>query len=447
MKFWNYPSLRVRLTWRLVAMQALVLTICTLLATTLILNLIRAEQGLDDDIIENIADSVERNAAGELELVGSGTKDAAAHPMFWFYATDIKGNTAQFGTVPDTVRDLLDDLPRLNSANIASLGPQGGPSAIVRRTDSDAGVLWIITGGGPEIGLKAIVANLGDPFFLGLLSILTIVSFVVIPIIVSSQLKGVAHVAAEADRIDVDQRGIRLSTAHVPEELHSLVRAVNSALHRLDNGMERRQRFLVDAAHELRTPIAILQTRIELLPDDGERARLLLDVARLTNLANQLLDQQRLDGEQMVLLPINLVDLAAEVAGEMAPLAIATGSSICFSAERKTVVVEGDAPSLSRALVNLIQNALVHGGANVAIKVTVTPHGALRVSDTGPGIAKEYREFIFEPFNRILPRSQGVGLGLNLVKEIVTRHRGRVRVADAPEGGALFEISLRLSAP
>src|SRR5690606_27501130 len=99
----------------------------------------------------------------------------------------------------------------------------------------------------------------------------------------------------------------------VPSELHPLVRAMNSALQRLDDGMERRQRFLADAAHELRTPIAILQTRIELLAAGPERTRLLLDVARLANLANQLLDLQRLEEGRPNFEDLDLVEVAAQV--------------------------------------------------------------------------------------------------------------------------------------
>jgi signal transduction histidine kinase len=448
MKPWNYPSLRVRLTWRMVAMQALVLLAFTSVAAIPIVELVRKEQGLDDGVIENIADSIQRNAAGGLDFVidENVREEVAEFPLFWFYAADIDGNSAQMGSIPEAVDDLLDDLPRLNSANIADIGPSEAPSAIVRRHDSDAGPLWIITGGGPEIRLKAFFVTFGNPLFLGLLSLLTLVSFLVIPLIVTRQLRGVAHVAAEADRIDVDQRGIRLSSAHVPEELHSLVGAVNAALQRLDNGMERRQRFLADAAHELRTPIAILQTRIELLPDDDQRSRLMLDVARLANLANQLLDLQRLDANLTVFQPVNLVDLAAQVTADMAPLAIAAGDEISFDAEVESVTVAGDAASLSRAIVNLIQNAVVHGGSKTAIRVGVGRDGSLRVADTGPGIAEEHRQSIFEPFNRIVPLDQGAGLGLNLVRDIITRHHGQITVGDAPGGGALFEISLPIAA-
>src|SRR5690606_3591867 len=120
----------------------------------------------------------------------------------------------------------------------------------------------------------------------------------------------------------------------------------NNGLQRLDDGMERRQRFLADAAHELRTPIAILQTRVELLPPGEQRNQLLLGVARLANLANQLLDLQRLDSDVAVFQPVNLVELAAQVTADMAPLAIAAGDEISFDTEDEVVTVSADAASL-----------------------------------------------------------------------------------------------------
>lgn len=446
MKPWNYPSLRARLTWRMVAMQALVLIAFTSVAAIPVTALIRKEQGLDDVFIEHIVDAVQRNASGGLDFVldEDFRERAAEYHHLWFYATDINGNSVQMGSLPENIEELLDDLPRINSANIADTGQSGTPSALVRREESDVGTLWIITGGGPEIGFKTFFASFGDPVFLGLLSLLTLGSFLFIPVMVTRQLSGLDNVAAEADKIDVDQRGVRLSSAHVPEELHSLVAAVNAALKRLDDGMERRQRFLSDAAHELRTPIGILQTRAELLHDDSERSVLMLDVARLANLANQLLDLQRLDSDLTVFESVNLVDLAAQVTADMAPLAIAAGDEISFEAEVENVIVTADAASLARALVNLIQNAIIHGGNKAAIRVGVGRDGSVRVADTGPGIAAEHRQSIFEPFNRVRPLDQGAGLGLNLVRDIVTRHHGQITVGDAPGGGALFEISLPL---
>jgi signal transduction histidine kinase len=446
MKPWNHPSLQARFTWRMVAMQALVLMAFTSVAAIPVAKLLGDGYHLDDEVVEDIAESIERNAAGGLDFLpdADAREDAAEYPELWFYVTDLNGNSVQLGSLPPQVGGLLEHLPRLNSADISDIGSSTTPTAIVRRHESDAGSLWIITGGGPTRHFKAAFAAFGNPIFLGLLFLLTLVSFLVIPLIVRRQLIGVDHVAAQADTIDVDQRGVRLSSAHVPQELHSLVRAVNAALQRLDDGIERRQRFLADAAHELRTPIAILQTRLELLPDGADRSRLMLDVNRLSNLANQLLDLERLDADPGAFQQVNLVDLAAQVTADMAPLAIAAGDEISFDTDAETVTIAADPGSLSRALVNLVQNAIIHGGANTAIRVAVGRDGSLRVADSGRGIAEDHRQSIFEPFSRITPLDHGAGLGLNLVRDIVTRHQGQITVADAPGGGALFEIVLPL---
>lgn len=443
MRPWRSGSLRTRLTWRMVVMQALVLVAFTGVAAVPIYQFLSEDQRFDDDIVDDIAASLHRSQTGQLELLpGDGLlKEAAAYPGLWFYAVDAEGRSVQMGEVPAPVMAMPPALARMTSANIA--GESGDETvAIVRRLDTDIGRLWIVTGGGPEIGFDSVF---GNPFFGGLLILLTVVSLFAIPRIVARQLRGVDDVAAQADRIDVDRRGVRLSSAHVPDELHSLVRAVNAALQRLDDGIERRQHFLADAAHELRTPIAILQTRIESLPEGEQRSRLLLDVARLANLANQLLDLQRLDADLTVFEPLNLVDLAAQVVADMAPLAIAAGDEISFDPEVDSVTVAADPASLSRAIVNLIQNAVIHGGHNSAIRVAVGRDGSVRVADSGPGIAQEYRQAIFEPFNRVVPLDQGAGLGLSLVKDIVERHNGHITVGDAPGGGALFEIRLPLA--
>jgi two-component system OmpR family sensor kinase len=442
MRRWRSGSLRARLTWRMVVMQALVLMAFTGVAAVPIYQFLTEDQRFDDDIVDDIADSIYRNQAGRLELrVGEDLRnEAAAYPRLWFYALDAEGATVQMGDVPNAIMPVPSALARMTSANLA--GDTGEDTvAILRRVDTSVGRLWIITGGGPEIGFGSVF---GNPFFVGLLILLTVVTFLVIPPVVTRQLRGVDEVAAEADKIDVDRRGVRLSPAHVPDELHSLVAGVNSALQRIDDGIERRQRFLADAAHELRTPVAILQTRIEALPDHHLRGQLMLDVARLGNLANQLLDLQRLDADLKVFEPVDLVDLAAQVTADMAPLAIAAGDDISFDAEADSVIVTADAASLSRAIMNLIQNAVIHGGRNSAIRVGVGRDGSVRVADSGPGIAQEHRQAIFEPFNRIVPLEQGAGLGLSLVKDIVERHNGSITVGDAPGGGALFEIRLPL---
>ncbi|MET3924254.1 HAMP domain-containing sensor histidine kinase [Devosia sp. 2618] len=447
MKHRKPKSLRRTLTRSMVIMQALVLLTFALVAAVQIMNLIVAEQVLDGSVVDDIARSVERTPDGALAVVPTKKLSgiAADYPDFWFFAADVDGTATEMGKIPDHIGLMADNLSRINLANIADVGNPNAPAAIIRQHVSDAGHLWIITGGGPKLGFGGIWIAVSNPFFLGLLGFLTIASILIIPFIVRRQLRGLELIAAEADTINVDQRGVRLTSTSVPTELHPLVSAINQALQRLDEGMERQHRFMADAAHELRTPIAILQTRLELLPETEERRLLLLDAARLGSMANQLLDLQRMDLSPQPFEKLDLVELASQVTSDLAPLAIAAGDEVSFEAEAKSVMVMGDSGALSRAITNLIQNAIAHGGQDIDIAVNVGSDGRLSVTDTGPGIDQEHRAEIFEPFHRVAPLQHGAGLGLNLVRDIVRRHNGHVSVSGIEGGGAVFEIALPLA--
>lgn len=445
MTLWRSNSLRIRLTWRIVVIQALVLIAFTAIAAVPIYRFLSEELRFETDVIDDIANAIVVGETGEWQLVMGHdlTEVVADYPDFWFYALDLNGHSVKLGETPDRLLIMIAALQTVKSANISGLGPNGDMVALLRRHDGELGRTWIVAGNGPEIG---VISAFGNPVFVGLLLLLSLVSFLVVPRFVRGELRGIDEVARDADRIDFERRGMRLSIESVPEELRSLVSAVNAALQRLDDGIERRHRFMAGAAHELRTPIAILQTRLEMMHGAEHQGRLMLDVARLGNLANQLLDLERLEAETPQFRRTNLVELAREVAADIAPVVIAAGSTIIFNTDSENVPVLCDPPSLSRALLNLIQNAIDHGGESSTISVTVRSDARLRVADTGPGIPEEYRDVIFEPFGRVTPLDQGAGLGLALVRNIIARHNGRVTVGDASGGGALFEISLPLMA-
>ncbi|WP_234841515.1 sensor histidine kinase [Sinorhizobium meliloti] len=252
--------------------------------------------------------------------------------------------------------------------------------------------------------------------------------------IIKRALAGVIKTAEEAERIDAGRRGIRLSADKVPREIGPLVRAVNEAFDRLDEGYDRQHRFIASAAHELRTPIAILRMKIDAATDKGLRS-LLPDVSRLATLSEQLLDLHRLDNR----VPsdrIDLVALARSVAADMAPVLIASGKAVEVIVERPGMIV-GNNGSIERALTNLIQNAVEHGGDQVIVRVN---GASLEVEDNGLGIPGEEHERVLEPFHRLRPRSSGTGLGLNLVKQVVDHHGGRIAIVDAPSGGAIVRL-------
>jgi signal transduction histidine kinase len=225
-----------------------------------------------------------------------------------------------------------------------------------------------------------------------------------------------------------------LSEEHVPIEIAPLVRAVNDALRRLDEGYERQRRFIASAAHELRTPIAILRLKVD-TATEAETRKLSVDVARLSNLAEQMLDIQRLDADGS-LGSVGLGALARRVAADMAPLLIASERTIEVRIEGRSWL-RGDVGSLEREMTNLVQNAIEHGGHHVVLRVM---ESGFEVEDDGPGIPPDERERVFEPFHRLRPRSTGSGLGLNLVQQIVERHDGRVSIVGAPGGGTIVRV-------
>jgi signal transduction histidine kinase len=275
--------------------------------------------------------------------------------------------------------------------------------------------------------------------------LMTVATLIATPLVIRRALTSLGDAAQQAESIDSGRPGSRLVIASVPDEIRPLVRAFNDALGRLDDGYVRQQRFLADAAHELRTPIAILQIRLESLADSSERTRLLEDGARLAALAEQLLDLQRLNQPGSQRTRIDLVAIGQRVTMDLAPLAINAGYAMCFEPDCERVIAMGDELSLARAVTNLVQNAIEHGGRQGTIAVRVGRSGTITVSDEGAGIPPEHRERIFEPFHRLQARPRGAGLGLNLVHEIVRWHHGEIAVLDDSSGGASFRITLPLA--
>lgn len=254
--------------------------------------------------------------------------------------------------------------------------------------------------------------------------------------IVRRSLAGVSHIAQEAEQIDAHRRG-RLNETHVPKEIVPLVNAVNDALRRLDERYERQRRFIASAAHELRTPIAILAAKVEVDASAAVR-NLAGDVQRLATLAEQLLDIQRLDTDR----PdekVDLGELVRRVVAELVPLLVAAGRTIEVEVQQGACC-RGDAAALERVVTNLIQNAVAHGGRHIVVRAA---GAAFEVEDDGPGIPPEERERVFEPFHRLRPRSTGSGLGLNLVQQVVERHGGRATIMSGDHRGTIARVELR----
>jgi len=161
----------------------------------------------------------------------------------------------------------------------------------------------------------------------------------------------------------------------------------------------------------------------------------------LTVLTGQLLDLQRLDQQADHFVPVDLVGIARRVVLDLAPLAFAAGYEMSFEAEDEEIIVKGDQTSLERALTNLVQNAIDHGGRRGTILVRVARAGWIEVCDEGGGIPAEEREQVFEPFYHLQQGGRGAGLGLDLVQKIMRLHGGHAEAVDGPSAAACLRMT------
>ena len=445
------PSLRWRLVKRLVAFQTVMLTLIVVILVFAVWGTARIVDAYEDSALDVLRDAVVRQADGGLALAKTGDlarlrEDA---PDLWFVIRDKQGRELKEGTVPADYAAIVADIGLIQQMRLGEDQPGiDKPDAVLKWVESAAGRVQILTGTQGHMswqhlfwGVSLSSATVIGPLFV----LMALVTLIVTPIVVRRALKGLGAAAMQAERIDIAQRGVRLPLSGVPAEILPLVKAVNDALVRLDNGYERHQRFLADAAHELRTPIAILTTRIASLPSGAEKSRLLEDANRLAVLTGQLLDFQRLDQQDKPTTAVDLAALAQRVIVDLAPLAFAAGYEMDFKADDGPILINGDQTSLERALTNLVQNAIDHGGRRGTISVRVDRGGRIEVCDEGDGIPVAETERIFEPFHRLRQDGRGAGLGLNLVREIVRLHGGHIAASNNRTGGACLEIDLPLA--
>ncbi|TPK68126.1 HAMP domain-containing histidine kinase [Mesorhizobium sp. B2-4-15] len=419
-----------------------------------------------------VKDAVDRDKDGR--LIVRETEELTAFresfPNVWYVVRDGSGESVRFGTIPDVYTKNLGDL--LGEADHATIGfsdKDMRPEAYLENASTKAGTVQIVAAtqssrqqtDGLEVNISATVEVARNPdgsrnweralpalavviaiLLLPVILVMGATTLVTTPTVVRRSFAGLVDTVRQAARIDIGTRAMQLPVKQVPQEIAPLVNAFNEALARLAQGYDRHNRFLTDAAHELRTPIAILRTRAELLKQEPQSVRLLHDIERLSHLAQQLLDHQLLDRPSEQRQIVDLDDLVSRVAADFAPLAIEAGYDLAFEPSPNKAHVEVNVLQIERALANLVRNAIEHGGGRGTITIAIDGTGGVEVRDEGPGIPAEERENVFEPFYRLQPQSRGAGLGLNLARQIALLHDGTIRILTGSWCGARIRMEL-----
>lgn len=222
------------------------------------------------------------------------------------------------------------------------------------------------------------------------------------------------------------------------------MRAINSAIGRVEEGVRHQRMYAANAAHELRTPVAILGLHIDELSDGPIKAKARADLSRIATLVEQLVTVARL-GQTHVAMDerIDVVELARNIIADRAPLAIRNGREIEFVDEVDHHVVTGNRQALASAIANVIENAVRAEPAGGSVVVRAAAGGVLDVVDHGEGVPHEHRALVFEPFWRRSDSTSGAGLGLAIVKEIADRHGITVEIRETGGGGATFRFQFK----
>ncbi len=283
--------------------------------------------------------------------------------------------------------------------------------------------------------------------------------FIILPLAVLLVWLGLAYAIKPLNQLEERIRARKpddlspLDDQSVPQEVAPLVLSVNDLLQRLTKSIANQKRFLADAAHQLKTPLAGLRMQADLAQREGvsaEEFKLSLRQignasVRATHTVNQLLALARAEssGSEMARQPCDLAELTVAAVQECLPHAIVKSIDLGYEGEvpgTPGATLEGNATLLSEMIRNLLDNAIHYtpSGADqpgiVTARVLADPFGKvvlLQVEDSGPGIAPAEREMVFQPFYRVLDSGvEGSGLGLPIVQEIAQLHRASITIED-----------------
>ncbi len=347
-----------------------------------------------------------------------------------------------------TGSDLVEGFERFRVSGAQGPG-NGMVSLLVHRTIASGHKYWVQT------------SMVGDPAWLGagvilgklivhvLLPVLFIVPALTLAMFLTTRraLRPLRKLSRDANVIGAAvARGQTLtpvSETGMAREFADVAAAINTVLAKLERSLQLQKQFTSDAAHELRTPLAVLLLEASRLPPGPARDRIKGDLSGLGYLVNELL--RFAQAEDVMAHELNEVDIAAvarKVCEDLVARAIMQRQFIEFDFASSSVIVPGNAALIEIAIRNLVDNALKYSPPGSTVSVNVGAGPVVIVDDCGTGIPPAQRDAVFERFWRADPQSvNGAGVGLALVRRIAQLHDGSVQLEDRPAGGTRLVLS------
>ncbi|TQF74797.1 HAMP domain-containing protein [Rhodococcus spelaei] len=454
---WLHPS-RWSVRTRSAVAAAVVVTICLAIAgAVLLLVLFRSLEHSAQDAAAARATQIAGQLRGELPAQLDQSLLATDSQIGAVQVVDAQGRVlAGSNGAPDTalVPGILDLGEARDLGRVKGLGGSSDYWISGLGASSGAGTVTVLVGADRE-PVELVAEKVGGLLAVGSPAIVALVVFGTYSL-VGAALRPVEDIRTQVASISGPDLGRRVPVPPSHDEIAQLAATMNAMLARIEAGQLAQQRFVSDASHELRSPLATISAALELaqgrpdlvdaqLIDDS----LLPETRRMHHLVEDLLLLARSDEGGLELQRVD-VDLDDLLYGEEVRL---RGIGSLHTISRiEPCRVTGDRAALSRVIRNLVDNAARHARSTV----TLDCHGesgvaVVTVSDDGPGIEPADRDRVFERFVRLDPTrtrsSGGAGLGLAIVEQIVRSHHGTVKVAEAVGGGAVFTVTLPAAQP
>lgn len=421
-------------------------------------------QGIEDRLRDNLDSARYIVETGDNDSGTWASAEEALRQVVQRMSPD--DNTGALGIMDGAARfspGIRLDLDLTTSPGFASAAAEAAATGVPAvRTYAEDGVRWrylavpiVIQGAEPAedvvfalaYDVDAELSEMDDPARAYLLaSAIALLIITAVAAIVSTRLlRPLRRMRETAERVSAQSLSERLPIDG-EDDVSELAATMNAMLDRLDEALDSQRRLLSDVGHELKTPITIVRGHLEVMDAadvaDVESSRDLAvdELDRMHNLVRDLANAASLHGPRPVaLVPVDTSDLLSLVvrkAGAIAGASVSAGPAA-------DVVLDADPERLTQALLQLVQNAVTHGGGEVIVGSRVVP-GAVEfwVRDHGAGVPDHQKPLVFDRFHRGDAEAHGSGLGLNIVQVIARAHGGTASVVDAAGGGAVFLLSI-----